>query len=162
MKMIDTKALCWFALFRYLTRPITFVLAFGKKEWSLSNGDYQSEGACDKAEEVLYEAGRRAMDVVLQLEIESGMKEAGTRAGSRARSTITGLLGERFRCWKVKADTKFETLYESQINKNGYLSKQAQSKMGDFFKTIRKTATSIMSPGSKTRPKIKQSIHIFT
>jgi hypothetical protein len=107
-------------------------LGFDKVDWSVVSGDNSDQKAQDKAAVVIQTAARKALEVMLRMEVDAGIGDDKKKPGSHATATAAGL-GERYRLWEVKVGTQADQLYEKKLAECGYKSTVQQSTIFSFF-----------------------------
>jgi len=136
------------------------VLCFDSKDWKIISGDYKSEEAVKKAEEIIHTAcNNTAREYMLRFEKDAHMKDdcKEDKAGTKAKMTITGL-GERYRKWKANVGVpRAEEIYDLKLKESGFKSIKIrkQQKVSDIFqlKAPKNAAPKKVNPYKKTNSK---------
>lgn len=136
-------------------------IGFDTEGWAGVNGEYKTKEAKEKAETVITLASQKALEAMLRLEYDAGIKDpSNPKEGSRTPSATVTALGERFRLWEKKVGLKADSLYDARLEESGYKSKAKQTSVRSFFaKTkaaIHSTVTAVastVSPVKSPKPK---------
>ena len=120
------------AKFNYSVKVM--VLGFDRDGWAVVNGDYRTKEAKEKAETVITTASEKALEAMLRLEYNAGMKDPSNhKKGRRAPSATVTALGERYRLWEKKVGLNANSLYDAQLEESGYKSQSKQSSVWSYF-----------------------------
>jgi hypothetical protein len=131
-------------------------IGFDNEGWAGVNGEYKTKEAKEMAETVITLASQKALEVMLRLEYDAGIKDSSNpKKGKRTPSATVTALGERFRLWEKKVGLKANSLYDAQLEESGYKSKAKQTSVRSFFAKTKAAIHSTMTTVASTVSPVK-------